>query len=143
VSAGKPESQKKKKYLTPQRRAILNALESVVTHPSADVIYEMVRKELPRISMGTVYRNLEQMATEGMILRLDGGGQKRYDGNSTPHLHFRCLCCNAMIDLPMNPHDDIQKIVQTLTDFEIKSYEVIFTGLCPECKLTKKKEQTA
>ena len=136
---GKLES--KKEYLTRQRQTILKELKNVVTHPSADAVYEMVRKELPRISMGTVYRNLEQMAKDGLILKLDGGGQKRYDGNPAPHYHFRCQCCDDMTDLPMKPLDDIRKIIQSLNGFEVKTYELNFTGVCPQCKQAQQKNE--
>jgi Fur family ferric uptake transcriptional regulator len=131
------ENEPKKEYMTRQRRMILEELQSVVTHPSADAVYEMVRKRLPKISLGTVYRNLEQMVHEGLILKLDGGTQKRYDGNPKPHHHFRCLACGEMIDLPTVPLDDIRKIIYSLTEFEITSYELEFTGLCPKCKQAK------
>jgi Fur family ferric uptake transcriptional regulator len=130
-------NENKKEYMTRQRRMILEELQSVVTHPSADAVYEMVRKRLPKISLGTVYRNLEQLAREGVILKLDGGTQKRYDGNPKPHHHFRCVECGDMIDLPMKPLDDIRKIIHSLAEFEITSYELEFTGLCPKCKQAK------
>lgn len=131
------EKKTKSEYMTQQRRVILEELKSVVTHPSADEVYEMVRKRLPKISLGTVYRNLEQMVRDRMILKLDGGAQKRYDGASSPHHHFRCLACDEMIDLPMVPLDDIRKIIYALKEFQVTSYELELTGLCPKCKQAK------
>lgn len=123
-----------KSYMTRQRQAILEELQKVTTHPAADEVYEMVRKRLPKISLGTVYRNLEQMADEGLILKLDGGTQKRYDGNPNAHYHFRCLKCDAMIDLPFEPMEAIQKMIESLSDFEITDYRLDFVGLCPRCR---------
>jgi Fur family ferric uptake transcriptional regulator len=121
-------------YMTRQRRTILEELRKVDTHPGADDVYEMVRRQLPKISLATVYRNLEQMAKEGLIMKLDGGSQKRYDGNPEVHYHFRCLGCEAMIDLPFEPSAEIQKMIASLSNFEITDYKLDFTGLCPKCK---------
>jgi Fur family ferric uptake transcriptional regulator len=126
-------------YMTKQKRMILTELQAVDTHPSADAVYEMVRRKMPKISMGTVYRNLEQMVKDGLILKLDGGMQKRYDGNTNPHHHFRCLNCGEMIDLPLRPMDDIRNMIQTLRELDIRSYELEFTGYCPKCRQEKKK----
>jgi Fur family ferric uptake transcriptional regulator len=122
-----------KSYSTRQRQVILEELRKVTSHPSADEIYEMVRKRLPRISLGTVYRNLEQMASEDAILKLDGGTQKRYDGNPEKHYHFRCLKCSEMIDLPFKPMEAIQKMIKSLKNFEITDYRLDFVGICPKC----------
>ncbi|PKN21112.1 MAG: transcriptional repressor, partial [Deltaproteobacteria bacterium HGW-Deltaproteobacteria-3] len=73
--------------ITKQRQIILDELCSVTSHPTADVLYQMVRKRLPKISLGTVYRNLEIMSECGIIQKLDiGGTQKRFDG--APHIHY-------------------------------------------------------
>jgi Fur family transcriptional regulator, peroxide stress response regulator len=126
------------RYMTKQRQTILAELRKVESHPTADDVYELVRKQLPTISLATVYRNLEQMTQQGLIMKLDGGSQKRYDGNPENHYHFRCLKCDAMIDLPFEPSGEIQKMIDTLSDFEITDYDLNFTGLCPSCKQTKK-----
>ena len=79
--------------LTPQRQVILEELAKVKTHPTANEVYDMVRKRLPRIGLGTVYRNLELMADNGMILKLEvGGSQKRFDATTNLHYHIRCTC---------------------------------------------------
>ena len=75
--------------MTQQRQVILEELRNVNTHPSADEIYEMVRKRLPRISLGTVYRNLEILCASGEIQKLEAGGSiKRFDGNPRNHYDF-------------------------------------------------------
>ncbi|NNK14655.1 MAG: transcriptional repressor, partial [Desulfofustis sp.] len=80
--------------LTPQRQVILEELAKVKTHPTANEVYDMVRKRLPRIGLGTVYRNLELMADNGMILKLEvGGSQKRFDATTDLHYHIRCTGC--------------------------------------------------
>lgn len=88
--------------LTKQKQAILEELQKHKDHPVADVIYSEVRKVLPRISLGTVYRNLENMSEQGLILKIEqAGGQKRFDPNPNPHPHFRCVNCGAVEDVPI------------------------------------------
>ena len=80
--------------LTTQRQIILEELAKVKTHPTASELYDMVRKRLSRIGLGTVYRNLELMADSGMILKIEvGGTQKRFDATTDDHYHIRCSAC--------------------------------------------------
>ena len=86
--------------LTTQRQIILEELGKVTSHPTANEVYDMVRKRLPRIGLGTVYRNLELMADNGIILKLEvGGTQKRFDATVDPHYHIRCLSCGKVNDI--------------------------------------------
>lgn len=83
--------------LTTQRQIILEELEKVTSHPTANEVYDMVRKRLPRIGLGTVYRNLELMAETGIILKIEvGGTQKRFDATTHPHYHIRCISCGKV-----------------------------------------------
>jgi Fur family ferric uptake transcriptional regulator len=76
---------------TPQREILLEELAKTNSHPTACELYDIVRRRLPRIGLGTVYRNLELMAESGMIVKLEVGGvQKRFDADTTPHYHIRC-----------------------------------------------------
>ena len=120
--------------MTRQRRVILEELAKVSTHPTADEVHRMVRRRLPRVSLGTVYRNLEILSGRGMILKLDGvGSQRRYDGDTKDHLHVRCLGCGRVDDLPVGPCADIEKKVRAGTDYEIVGYSLNFIGYCPRC----------
>ncbi len=86
--------------MTRQRMVILDTLRSMVSHPTADEVYEAVRGILPHISLGTVYRNLEVLTEMGLIMRLDiGGGQRRYDGRAERHYHLRCINCERVVDI--------------------------------------------
>jgi Fur family ferric uptake transcriptional regulator len=120
--------------MTRQRRVILEELRKVNTHPSADEIYEIVRKRLPRISLGTVYRNLEILAESGDIQKLEPGGSlKRFDGNPTEHSHIRCVRCDRIADIPMIPDLEIDIERVNTTDFEIIGHRLEFLGVCPIC----------
>jgi len=86
---------------TEQRTVIVEELRKLRNHPGADEIFLRVKKRLPRISLGTVYRNLELLAAQGLIRRLEARtGGKRFDPVIEPHGHFRCLGCGTVEDLP-------------------------------------------
>jgi Fur family ferric uptake transcriptional regulator len=121
--------------MTEQRRAILEALKQVTSHPTADEVYAMVRKRLPRISLGTVYRNLEFLSDSGLIQRLCiGGSQMRFDGNANNHYHVRCVKCNRVDDVPVAPTAEVQKAKRSLSGYEILGHRLEFVGVCPTCK---------
>ena len=120
--------------MTRQRRVILEELRKVDTHPSADEVYEIVRKRLPRISLGTVYRNLEILSESGDIQKLEPGcSLKRFDGNPSEHCHIRCIRCDRIADAPMAPDLEIDLKRVNSTDFEIIGHRLEFIGVCPEC----------
>jgi Fur family ferric uptake transcriptional regulator len=120
--------------MTRQRKVILEELRKVNTHPSADEVYEMVRKRLPRISLGTVYRNLEILSESGDIQKLEPGcSLKRFDGNASEHCHIRCVGCDRIADAPMAPDLKVDLERVNSTDFEIIGHRLEFLGVCPEC----------
>ncbi|RJQ72995.1 MAG: transcriptional repressor [Desulfobacteraceae bacterium] len=124
---------------TRQRRMILDELRKRNTHPTADVLYEKVRKRLPRISLGTVYRNLEILTAQGEIQTLEiSGSQKRYDGVPQKHYHIRCLHCGSMDDAPIAPLNRLEDALYGATVYTILGHRLEFVGLCPAC--SKKEE---
>lgn len=126
---------KAKIRMTRQRKVILEELRKVHSHPTADEIYVMVRKRLPHIGLGTVYRNLELLSKLGKIQTLElGGTQKRFDGNPEPHYHLRCVNpeCNKVDDAPVM-FRNIEQELSGKTDFNIIGHRLEFVGYCPEC----------
>jgi len=120
--------------MTRQRQVILEELRKVNTHPSADEIYEIVRKRLPRISLGTVYRNLEILSANGEIQKLElGCSLKRFDGVAQEHYHIRCLDCDRVIDVPSGFDVCITHELAENTDFKIIGHKLVFIGICPAC----------
>ena len=84
-----------------QREAILDNLKSRVDHPTADMLFQSLRKDDPKISLGTVYRNLGLLAELGRINKISAqNGIERYDYNTNEHYHFSCKACSKLIDLP-------------------------------------------
>ena len=120
--------------MTRQRKVILEELRKVDTHPSADEVYEMVRKRLPRISLGTVYRNLEILSRSGEIQKLETGcNLKRFDGIAENHYHIRCLQCDRVIDAPEGFDIAVNHDLPTTNGFKILGHRLEFVGICPDC----------
>jgi len=120
--------------MTRQRKVILEELLKQNAHPSADEIHQMVRRRMPKISLGTVYRNLELLAHIGKIQKLElSGALKRYDWNTNKHYHIRCVCCDRVDDAPIAPLNQLENDLYGATVFEIIGHNLEFTGLCPEC----------
>ena len=121
--------------LTTQRQVILEELNKVKTHPTANELYDMVRKRLPRIGLGTVYRNLELMAENGMILKIEvGGSQKRFDATTASHYHIRCSQCGKVEDIDVPVITDLVKEASATSSYHIIGHHIEFTGICSECQ---------
>jgi Fur family ferric uptake transcriptional regulator len=120
---------------TEQRTVILEELRLCRNHPSADEVYLRVRGRLPRISLGTVYRNLELMASQGIIRRLDANAaQKRFDPITQQHCHFRCRTCGKIEDIPFAvelPRLDPDH--PWVRERKIQGARPEYFGLCPDC----------
>lgn len=121
--------------MTRQRRLILEQFSHVGGHLTADMVYDSVRKVLPNISLGTVYRNLDVLSRSGKIRKLDFGcGHSWYDGCTSPHDHVRCVKCGRLSDVVTNLPEQVAQEVSRCTDFDILGHELEFQGLCPQCR---------
>jgi Fur family ferric uptake transcriptional regulator len=128
-----------KRRNTKQKELIMSILRESRVHPTADDIYEMVKKNLPKISISTVYRNLEQMCEIGEIRKLGvGGSQRRYDGNIMPHHHIRCTECGKVDDVHLDGSPNIKNIVQQKSGYEVTGHVTLFFGRCNNCRNTTK-----
>ena len=120
--------------MTRQRKVILEELRKVDTHPTADEIYEMVRRRLPRISLGTIYRNLEILSENGEIQKIEiGSTLKRFDGNAANHYHLRCIHCDRVVDAPTGIELVVDQDLKHATDFKITGHRLELIGTCPDC----------
>ncbi|MFC2047301.1 Fur family transcriptional regulator [Chloroflexota bacterium] len=121
--------------ITKQKDSILEALESTNSHPTADWIYSKGRREIPNISLGTIYRNLRELEERGEILELRIDGSKgRFDNNTESHCHFHCVKCQQIFDLSVPACSEIIEKLTQQRGLQITSYMVIFSGLCVECQ---------
>ena len=120
--------------MTVQRSVILEELRKLRTHPTADEIYHVVRQRLPRISLGTVYRNLEHLTHTRDILKLNlGGNITRFDGCCAEHYHATCLACGRIFDIPAENPPEITPALSE-SDFQVTGVRISFEGYCTACQ---------
>jgi len=128
--------------MTRQRQVILDELRKVTSHPAADAVYRMVRRRLPRISLATVYRNLEVLAEAGLIQKLESGGlPRRFDGNVELHYHVRCVRCGRMDDVHIGTLPAIENALRGACGYEILGYRLTFAGVCPKCRKSARRKK--
>jgi Fe2+ or Zn2+ uptake regulation protein len=125
----------KGRKITAQRQCIFRALEGDVTHPSAERVYEKVRRDMPNVSLKTVYLTLNDLAELGEISVLDvGTGSVRFDPNvETTHHHLVCRHCGKVRDLAAD-FPGLRVPRRATQGFDVQSAEVVFRGLCDECR---------
>ncbi len=118
-----------------KRNAILTCLQQTTTHPSADMVHEMLKAEHPDISLATVYRNLSRFKSQGLIQSLGMiHGIERFDANTQPHVHFVCNSCSAVLDL--NQMDAPQRLCGEAAQHiggQVDSCQLMFFGTCRAC----------
>jgi Fur family transcriptional regulator, peroxide stress response regulator len=121
--------------VTAQRRAILRVLRATTEHPDATWIYEQVRKEMPRVSLATIYRNLGQLAEADLVTELDIERTRRWDGCVEPHDHIICMRCGSVEDLDiLFNRERLEEWVRQASEFVVYSHQLYIQGLCPRCQ---------
>ena len=124
-----------------QRESIRECLKNRNDHPTADAVYVTISKDYPKISLGTVYRNLNLLADMGEIQRFSSGdGSEHFDYNIDPHYHFVCKACGAIIDMPLDLVCDTSDLLTAPFPGRVDSHTVFFYGECEDC-LKKKNEK--
>jgi Fe2+ or Zn2+ uptake regulation protein len=120
---------------TKQKEAILEVLRGTCSHPTADWIYNEVKKEIPNISLGTVYRNLRLLCQSGEILELDlCGTLSRFDARMDNHYHFRCENCGRVFDVDEPVNKKVDGRVARKTGFTVIYHRLEFRGFCLDCR---------
>lgn len=118
---------------TRQRRLVYETVRKSHSHPTADAIFERVRKAMPKISLGTVYRNLAVLKSEGMIREIAGPDRKaHYEADLSTHAHFICTECESIMDVDGCPEVQWEGL-KDLVGCEIFVQSTEFTGRCPSC----------
>lgn len=116
-----------------QRDLICSIVQSSCDHPSAETVYERARAVMPDISLGTVYRNLNQLADGGEILRIGvASGHDRFDKTVCTHVHFHCRECNSVFDVDCGAAGELAASAELLGN-RVEKTDVLFTGVCKEC----------
>ena len=118
-----------------KRNAILDYLRHTDTHPSAEMVFHHLKRSIPDLSLGTVYRNLSMFKEKGEITSLGTvNGVERFDGNTAPHVHFVCTGCDAVADLPrIAVPEALNQEVHTQTGGQINMCQLTFIGQCKKC----------
>jgi len=123
--------------VTRQKEAILRAALTSGDHPTADMIYAVVRRELPRISLGTVYRNLQRLVASGRMLLApmqdDSGRSARFDPETSPHDHFVCQGCKRIYDVARGRMRAVDLGALEMQGFRVTSHTLAVYGFCPQC----------
>lgn len=122
-----------------QREAIFQAVQNSKEHPTADTVYEQVRATNPQISLGTVYRNLNQLADSGMLLKISMPyGSDRFDGRMDEHYHMTCTGCGRVVDVDVLSLSTLDREIFDATGFRVHNHHMVLEGTCREC--AKKRE---
>ena len=128
--------------MTSQREIILKELQESCQHLTADELYERVKKFMPRISLATVYRNLETLSEAGIIGKLEiSGRQKRFDSDVHPHDHIYCLECHRVDNIEFDRNLVNPAAVASNKGYRITGYRVEFKGICSSCRENLEKKR--
>lgn len=117
-----------------QRQMVLDVVKNRTKHPTADKVYEILKKDHPEISLGTVYRNLNLLAEMGEISRVETSSVKdHFDGNQHPHAHFVCRKCGGVFDLNLDISLLLQSAKGVEGSFQVEDCKVLVQGVCEDC----------
>ena len=120
---------------TIQCALVLETVNNLRCHATADEIYNTLAKEHPNISKGTVYRNLQRLCETGDIRKREiTGGADRYDHLCSNHYHSKCIKCSRVFDVDMEYISDMEKSIKDTNGFVFTGHDIIFKGICSECK---------
>ncbi len=118
-----------------QREAIIENLRNRYDHPTAEQLYTDLREKYPKISLGTVYRNLSLLESLGDVIKISANGDSdHFDSCVRNHYHFACTECGGVTDVDMPVYEDLDTTVQQLTNCDVKTHSLIFYGTCKNCK---------
>lgn len=118
-----------------QRERIFRAVMESCEHPTANMVYEQLKTDMPRLSLGTVYRNLNQLADAGRLKKIPlADGSCRFDKTKEAHSHIVCELCGAVADVHLPSFQALENTIETETDFSLRSYDVVLRGVCKRCR---------
>ncbi|MTV47545.1 transcriptional repressor [Heliobacillus mobilis] len=121
--------------MTRQKQLVLDIVQGTTSHPTADWVYQEARRQIPDISLGTVYRNLNTLAQQGIIREMTyAGASSRYDGNVEAHYHFVCEDCKRVFDIFIDRAENLDEKAEEMSGHEIQGHRLEFYGRCAECR---------
>lgn len=123
-----------KKRNTIQGQLVFNAVKQLANHPTAEDVYNYIVLEHPTISRGTVYRNLNSLAEDGLLLKISvPDSADRFDQTTMMHYHIKCMLCGEFIDVDLKYMHEINEKVSKITNYTILGHDIVFKGICPKC----------
>lgn len=128
---------------TKQRTLILDIVRAHGDHPTAEDIYRDVHEQNPKVSRGTVYRNLNLLEETGDIISIEVPGGNRFDRRCDPHAHVICCSCSAVCDAMIEHDHTLDSMVERQTGYIITRHETLFYGICPSCQEEKNQNEDA
>ena len=123
---------------TVQNEFVLEAVQKLGCHATADEVYEAVHQQHANISRGTVYRNLTRLCEEGKIRKIEiPDGADCYDHHCTNHYHVKCIQCGRLFDVDMEYIENLEHSITDSHGFIFTDYDILFKGICPVCQKTR------
>ena len=117
-----------------QREYICNAVKASHMHPSADDVFEAVRRDMPNISLGTVYRNLNLLVENGVIKKISMPDScDRFDGRCDEHCHAVCVRCGKILDVEIDPAGIVGSVLKQQNSFIVNECQLVIKGICKTC----------
>ena len=130
------------RHNTIQRSLVLDAVNRLKSHATADEVYAEVAATHPNISKATVYRNLNLLSEMGMIRKLEiPGGADRFDHICKEHCHVKCEKCGRVFDIDIPYIDGLDNLVENRTGFDLTGYDLLVRGICPGCRASSDGEK--
>ena len=121
--------------LTRQRKHVYGALLQRQDHPTAMEVFLRAKPDMESLSLATVYNVLETLAERGLVRKVHlDSGSTRYCANNAKHGHFTCTACGAVMDVPLLPGAELEKLHHLPRGYTVTQQEVSLHGLCAACR---------
>ena len=130
-----PQSYQAKPYrYSRQRERLLEVLRASTLHPTASWLYDQLKSEFPKLSFGTIYRNLTILIEQGLVQKIDAGSTfDRFEAKTIPHYHLICTQCGSICDVEQQLFPDIDETITNMTGFVVEKHRIDFLGMCIGC----------
>ena len=118
-----------------QRELVMQTVQNLCDHPTAEEIYDAAVKECPGLSLGTVYRNLNLLCENGQLLKVPiPGASDRFDHTLGDHAHAYCEACGSVTDVLPQALPMLQEALKGGCGFQVHQMNLVLEGVCPECQ---------
>ena len=120
---------------TIQRMVVLETVNILQNHATANEVYDKIAESHPTISRATVYRNLNLLAESGDIKKIEvPDGADCFDHRLFQHYHIKCSSCHKVFDVEMKYIENLEASIENYNGFEFSCHDIMFKGICPKCR---------